>query len=578
MRLLAALLLFVSQLAAAQVVLDGRSDRIDLWPHVRALADPGATVSLDDALANPQRFGPPKGAYATMGMDKEVVWLRVPLQVEAGGGGEWIFDLDYPLIRHAEVYVVRDGKVLDQALLGDAYPFEARPMRGRTHAASFTLPENAALELVLRYQTPGAKISPITLARLPSFHARALREQMIQGAAACLGFFLLLFSVVQWIHLRENLYLKYALLVVCSTMFSVHFFGIGAMYLWTDLSAVQNHMAGIASLMAAAATALFVEDALANDLNKWLRRGLRTVFAIHVFATLAYMADLIDIQAVAVLMNTTGLAPAVMGMPGAIAKARRGDHVGHWFLAAWAGYFFASAVLVGVVRGRIGADFWTMHSFQIGATIDMLIFLRIALLRTATRHREAQRAAAERDALFSMAHSDALTGLVNRRGLAEALSDALGRTAPERIVAVYMLDLDGFKPVNDKHGHDAGDALLRVVAQRLRGSVKARDVVARLGGDEFVVMAEALPNESAANELGNKLVEAFHTPFSIGEVSCSVSATIGYALAPMDSMDPAVLLKTADSAMYLGKQWGKDRAVRVSSTTKVPERNALPAE
>jgi diguanylate cyclase (GGDEF)-like protein len=257
--------------------------------------------------------------------------------------------------------------------------------------------------------------------------------------------------------------------------------------------------------------------------------------------------------------------PALMGLPGALAKARRGDSVGAWFIVAWVGYFIASAIMVGVVTGRIGANFWTLHSFQIGATLDMLIFMRIAVLRTAARHGDAKRAARERDTLHSLAHSDPLTGLLNRRGLDDALAGALDRASPDRLLAVYMLDLDGFKPVNDRFGHGVGDDLLKVIAQRLRASVRAGDGVARVGGDEFVVMADGLTNEAQAVDLGVKLRDAFRAPFTFNQQACSVSATIGYALAPVDAKDASTLLKAADAAMYTGKQEGKDRVLRLGA-------------
>ena len=563
--LLAFVLLGLALGARAQVSVSGKADHLDLWPHVRMLVEPaGGALAPEQVLARRDQFGPPKGAYATLGMDKEVLWLRVPVAVASGGQGEWILDLDYALLRRVDVYAVFDGKVSRLATLGDTVPFESRPMRGRAHSVAMTLDANTEGEILMRLDTPGGKIMPLSLDRLPVFHQRAINEHLLQGALASLGLVLLLYSLLQWLHLRENLYLKYALLVLCSATFSAHYFGIGEMYLWTDNAWAQRHMAGVTALMAAAATALFIEDAMAGDLNHWLRFGLRFVAGVHLLATLAYGADLIDIQTVAIFMSTTGLAPTLLGLPGALAKARRGDTVGYWFMAAWVGYFIASAVLVGVVRGRVGVNFWTMHSFQIGATFDMLCFMRIALLRTATRHREAQRAAKERDALFSMAHSDALTGLLNRRGLADALSEGLDRASPARILALFVLDLDGFKPVNDQFGHDVGDALLRVVAQRLRGSVRAGDAVARVGGDEFVVMAENLAHEPQARDLGLKLLDAFKAPFTYGEHSSRVSATIGYALAPLEASDATALLKAADAAMYKGKEEGKNRLVRMT--------------
>ncbi len=551
--------------ARAELVLEAKTERIDLWPHVRILADPARALGAEQALAARERFEAPRGAYATLGMDKQVVWLRVPVKVASGGQGAWILDIDYALLHRVDVYLMRDGKVVRQAILGNTQPFSARPLRSRSHATPVELTAGGSADLLLRVDTQGAKILPLSHERLSPFHARALDEQMLQGALGGLALVLLLYSLAQWASLREDLYLKYALLALCSAMFSVHFFGIGEMYLWTDGEWFERHMAGVTALMAAAATALFVEDAMGQDLQPWLRLGLRAVAAVHVVATVLHGLDIIDIQTVAIFMTTTGLAPALMGLPGALAKARRGDGVGGWFIAAWLGYFIASAVMVGVVRGQIGANSWTLHSFQIGATLDMLIFMRIAVLRTAARHRDAQRAAQERDTLHSLAHSDPLTGLLNRRGLDDALAGALSRASSERILALYMLDLDGFKPVNDRSGHDVGDEVLRVIAQRLRASVRAGDGVARVGGDEFVVMAEGLTNEVQALDLGYKLVDAFREPVKFHERSFTVSSTIGYALAPTDAREPAALLKIADAAMYTGKQEGKNRLLRLDS-------------
>lgn len=163
--------------------------------------------------------------------------------------------------------------------------------------------------------------------------------------------------------------------------------------------------------------------------------------------------------------------------------------------------------------------------------------------------------------MHSLAQSDPLTGLPNRRGLEAVLARSLAQAGPQRVAAVYLLDLDGFKQVNDRLGHDAGDALLVAVARRLRTCVRASDTVARLGGDEFVVVAEGLAGEDDAAALGRKLLEATDAPFDVAGAACHVGLTIGYALAPVDGGDGAVLLKAADAAMYAGKQAGR-RQVR----------------
>ena len=182
----------------------------------------------------------------------------------------------------------------------------------------------------------------------------------------------------------------------------------------------------------------------------------------------------------------------------------------------------------------------------------------------------AENARTERDTLHWLAHTDPLTNLPNRRGMQEALSNALRLCCHEQQLAVYLLDLDGFKPVNDEHGHDVGDELLVAVARRLQGHVRATDLVARLGGDEFVVVASALESPAQAHDLANKLLDAFHAPFTLSSTKVQVGLTIGYALAPLDAYDAASLLKLADAAMYQGKQNGKFRVQRSTEQLAMP--------
>jgi diguanylate cyclase (GGDEF)-like protein len=164
-----------------------------------------------------------------------------------------------------------------------------------------------------------------------------------------------------------------------------------------------------------------------------------------------------------------------------------------------------------------------------------------------------------------MAHTDALTGLVNRRGLQEHLSVALQTARADNPVAVYLIDLDGFKPINDRHGHDVGDALLVAVGKRLQSQLRHSDVVARLGGDEFVVLARGLGSDAAALALGDKLVAAFQSPLDALGYRCTVGLTVGCALAPQDGVTSESLLKRADEALYAGKQAGRGRALRAQS-------------
>lgn len=542
--------------------LDDRTPSVDAWPAVSILHDPDGVHSIDSAITALARFEPPQSAHAALGLRKKVVWLRLPISVSPQSDGNWVLDFDYTLLNRIDVHVVAGGRPQRHAVLGNVQPFAERPIGSRSHAVPLVFEPGREYDLLVRIETLGSMILPVSLSKPSAFHSRALNEQMIQGVLTSLGLFLLLYSLMQWISLREALYIKYAFLIASSVLFSVHFFGLGEMYLWTDNVWLETHMAGLTSLAAACGTALFIEDALQSDTGARLRQAMKWLAASLAGFALLHALDVIDIHHVSIVMSTLGLLPALLGMPGALARVRRGDSVGAYFLVAWAGYFVASAIMVGVVKGNVGANAWTMHIFQLGATFDMLIFMRIAVLRSAAVHMAAHRATLERDSLLSLAHSDPLTGLLNRRGLNQVLATALTNATEERMLAVYVLDLDEFKPVNDQHGHDVGDELLTVVAQRLRATMRSGDAVARVGGDEFVVMAGGLHSEVQARELGNKLLDAFRSPFVLGPRSCHVGTTIGYALAPQDGIDAPSLLKVADAAMYAGKQAGKNTLQR----------------
>jgi diguanylate cyclase (GGDEF)-like protein len=155
-----------------------------------------------------------------------------------------------------------------------------------------------------------------------------------------------------------------------------------------------------------------------------------------------------------------------------------------------------------------------------------------------------------------MAHYDALTDLPNRLQLYEQLRQTLARPKRGEHLAVFCLDLDRFKDVNDAHGHPVGDLLLKAVADRLRQCVRDTDTIARLGGDEFAIMQTGTSQPMDATSLASRLIEMIGAPFELGSHQVTVGLSIGIALAPGDGVDPDQLLKNADMALYRAKSDG----------------------
>ena len=152
------------------------------------------------------------------------------------------------------------------------------------------------------------------------------------------------------------------------------------------------------------------------------------------------------------------------------------------------------------------------------------------------------------------AYHDELTGLPNRRLLSDRFNQAVARAARQnKPVALLFLDLDGFKNVNDAHGHVAGDLLLKQVAARLSACIRASDTACRFGGDEFVILLPELDGEESAAAAAAKIRGQLAAPFIIGGTAIEVATSIGMALYPVDGNGYEDLLRQSDVAMYCDK-------------------------
>ena len=540
------------------LVLQAGAAPVNAWPHVAMRSDPTMQLTVESMLQQPDTFAPPTTPSGSLGVRNDAVWLRIPLRTPEGATGPWAVNIDYALLHEVDVYLTRHGTVLQHAAMGNLQPVSGRSLLWRTPAMDLLLTPGADHELLIRLRTAGGMIAPVRIGDKHQLYPLALREQMLQGLFAGLAACLVVYSLAQWVTLRQRLFVYYAMLVMGSAGFSMQFFGVGGQFLWPNNLWMEQHIGSLLSFVAVTASFLFMGQVLSE-----LQPGGRLPRVMHAGAALsvalgtAFALDILPTRAAMAVLSVLGPMPSIISVPAALRLARKGDSLGGTLLTAWAAYLIAAIALGLLVQGRLPANGWTMHAFQAGSAFDMLLFMRMLGLRTASLRLEALHASRERDAMRSLAHTDPLTDLPNRRGLDIALHAALPRSRPEGLLAVYVLDLDGFKPVNDQYGHDVGDRLLIAVTARLREHLRHADTVARIGGDEFVVMASELHDAEQAHELGNKLLDAFRTAFAVGPHEIRVGLTIGYALAPTDAREASVLIKLADAAMYSGKQSGR---------------------
>ncbi len=201
-------------------------------------------------------------------------------------------------------------------------------------------------------------------------------------------------------------------------------------------------------------------------------------------------------------------------------------------------------------------ELFLIEAFIVAAITGLSLQTVAHLHRSAVEHHTA------RHDMAQLARTDALTGLSNRLVLRELFQDRAERAMRARnLVALHFLDLDGFKAINDRHGHPAGDALLEQVARRLESMVRADDVVARLGGDEFIVLQAGLRDESEAELLARRIIREISKPYLVDDISMTVSVSVGIATAPKLGVELERLIACADAALYRAKAGGKSRAL-----------------
>lgn len=541
--------------ASAPLLLTQQRPQVNAWEAATLRADPTYKLSAQDMLGRLEEFQTPTRRGGSLGVHKAAMWLHIPILAPETPRNPWVVNIGYSSL-NAEMYLASRGQVL-QHTSTSSQPGQTQ-LSSRTPAMVLTLQAGQPYDLLIRVHATGPLILPITVGEMPYQLHEALREQMLQGLLNGLALCLLAYSLIQWVTQREPMFGYYALVVLGSALFSVQFFGIGAQFLWPGNVWMGRYAGLAAGLTALAGSFLFLGATLANNPRGRYARTMRAGAAITAIVCVAVMLGWLSVPVAIAFMSLAGPLPSLISLPAAIARVRQKDPIGATLLAAWIAYGVAAAVLVCLVQGWVPANFWTLHSFQAGATLDMLLFLRVMGLRAQAAKVKAQEAILERDLMHSLAHSDPLTGLSNRRGLQHALDAALVKCTPQHLVAVYLLDLDGFKPINDSYGHDVGDQLLVAVGQRLQASVRHQtDLVARLGGDEFIVMACDLAGIEQAEDLGRSLIKAFERSFTLSQHTVTVGLTIGYALAPLDGNDALTLLRRADAAMYAGKQSGK---------------------
>ncbi len=529
----------------------------DLWDAAVVREDPEARLKLNEVLASPEQFKAHAGQRGNLGRRAGAVWLQVPVRTAGDAALSWALELDYPPLDRIDVYLLEGGALRQHAVLGDHLDVSQRPWPSRAHVLPLQLPPGREFLLVLRVQSTGSLLLPARLVTPQALADSEARQQALQGLLAGMALYLLVYSLSKWLALRDGMFGWYALTLLGTVGFFAALSGVGPQHVWGGSTWLTRDGAPLFILLGVCGAFFFVLRALEVARTSPIAARITQACGLLAGGTAAALVvGLVDYGQAQAIGMALGPMPLLLVLPTAWQRWRGGDRAALYVLLGWGVYSVGVAAIVGLLAGVLPVNFWTLHGFQFGSMLEMSMWMMVLAHRVQQIRTDATRVRHESEQMRSLAHSDMLTGLLNRRGLEEAVPARLAEATDDCVVAVYLLDLDGFKQVNDSRGHGCGDELLQGVAQRLRHQVRPDDLVCRLGGDEFVICVAGLAPDEVAR-LAGKILRCFDDPCWAGTVPLAVSATLGCATAPRHGRDLGSLLKHADRALYQGKAAGK---------------------
>jgi diguanylate cyclase (GGDEF)-like protein len=523
-------------------------------------------------------FAVPATPSGNLGPYDGSTWLHLPLQLAVDAPATWFLALDYALLHRVQVSVLdATGRLQQTVELGALVPHRQRPMPTRALVAPLQLRPGELQHVILRIETPTGQLVEPMLLQPGALLAMESRSLAYLGLMSGLWLFMLLYTVAAWFNRRQGVFVAYAGTLVASWLFTLGIYGTGAMWFWSGSGWLSAHITVLAPpLMVVANAQFFVRALQMRQHRPRTARALDAVSGVALLVVLAFVTGLLRYQPVAVASMLLGVLHLALVVPAAAGRHAAGDRSASLVLTGCAANLVGIAALSLLLRGHLPVSFFSLHLVQLTYAFEMVCWLLALGMQLELLRRTAAAAQLEREALRLLASTDPLTGLHNRRALESALETLLAapptadpaapgaapRTVAEQQLALFLIDLDGFKAVNDRWGHDAGDQLLRQVADRLREVARSQDVVARLGGDEFVLVVPMPLDEAPLARLGRRLMAQFERPFRLdGGQTCTVGATVGCAVAPGHGRSAADLLRAADGAMYAGKQAGRHTLV-----------------
>lgn len=593
---------------------------IDVAPYFSSTVLAGQALYLEDPDGNwnlsavQSRLNEFKPTDAKKGINfsytASAYWFRVALNNPTPFAASRLLEIAFPPLDRIDAYfVVRDRTFSMQA--GDQVPFSTRPIAHHHYIFPLDIPPGGS-EIYFRVTSSGSISVPATLWAPDDFARHS--ETRYAFLAAYFGwiFALISYNLMLFTSTRDRAYLAYVAFASGLAIASLAYTGMGAQFFWPESPrwGDPSIIAGLCLtvLFGSVFTRMFLHT---RESLPRVDLILRTVASGAAVALV--LLSVLPQRYSTLMIVAFGSVFVVAGPFIGILAVRKHQAGARYYLAAWSFFFFGTLVFILRNTGVLPTNAFTLYAIQLGSAMEMLLLSFALADRMNTLRREKEQAQlaslkAERtlieglrrsetileervsqrtaelatanallgqkeQAMRDLAHHDPLTGLANRLLLSAHLEQSIKRSRRNsQPFALFMIDLDGFKPVNDLHGHDAGDLLLREIAKRLAEHIRESDLVARVGGDEFVCILESVHEAQAAVTVANKLIQEVRNPVRLENgKEVAVGASIGIAIFNENVAAMDQLLRFADDAMYAAKAAGKNCARLGGASATVSE-------
>ncbi|MNZ59608.1 putative diguanylate cyclase YcdT [compost metagenome] len=592
------LMLLAGFAMAGGVDLTDNASGVWLNQRMDLLEDPSGQLGIGDVRQPPiaERFRPAHGR-ASVGLSPHPWWQRIDVVRAGRSSGSWWLEVDAVNLRDLRIYLPDAQGNYREHLSGEQMAFLAgrdSPYRRPV----FRLPDGVGpLRIYARTFDPAGNTFPMRIWSQEGLQEHRIQANLLLGIVYGLIGALLLYNLQLLLYLRDRAYFWYVLTTASALLFSLGMSGHGFEYLWPDNPVPwwldRITLPALSALCLAAFTQTLLQTRRHVPWAQWLLY-LACLFYIAAIGMNAFgfRGPAAQLLVLAVLGNV----PLAVGA--AVLRWRQGSPQALLYLMGFGMVLGSISAALLRAFGIAQSSPATAYLFPLSVAMASLLFsfalssriqelrhdkalaeeqanrekiARLSLLRSARR--DLADAVAERTAeltrsnqllrereaqLHQAAHCDPLTGLPNRRHLVEQAELALDFSHYQgEPLALMLIDLDHFKPINDTHGHDAGDFLLQSIGQRLRQCVRTSDCVARLGGDEFAVLISGTDAEQRAREIASRLLCELARPVQFDKIEMRVTPSIGVALYPSHARQFSQLYKAADQALYKVKGNGR---------------------